>query len=161
MVPYLLDLFDVAVFAVSGALTAGRKSTELFGVVVVTVITATGAGRCATCCWTTARSSGLEDVTYLLLILGAACATLVYGRFFTPPRDSLLVADAFGLALFTFIGARTAYAAGTRNLIPIERSSFSCIINPLRASFDPLDSSCPFQAATKQAGLRPGDIRGT
>ena len=54
----------------------------------------------------------IEDATYLLVTLGAAGATLVYGRFFTPPRDSLLVADAFGLVLFTFIGARTAYAAG-------------------------------------------------
>jgi uncharacterized membrane protein YeiH len=161
VVPYLLDLFDVAVFAVSGALTAGRKSTELFGVVVVTVITAIGGGTVRDVLLDNRPIFWIEDVTYLLLILGAACATLVYGRFFTPPRDSLLVADAFGLALFTFIGARTAYAAGTRNLIPIERSSFSCIINPLRASFDPLDSSCPFQAATKQAGLRPGDIRGT
>src|SRR5918997_2528921 len=34
MVPYLLDLLDVAVFAVSGALTAGRKNMDLFGVVV-------------------------------------------------------------------------------------------------------------------------------
>jgi hypothetical protein len=54
----------------------------------------------------------LEDTPYLLVILGAAGATLIYGRFFTPPRGPLLVADAFGLALFTFIGARAAYAAG-------------------------------------------------
>lgn len=29
-----MDLLDVAVFAVSGALTAGRKNMDLFGVVV-------------------------------------------------------------------------------------------------------------------------------
>ena len=44
MALYVLDLFGVAVFAVSGALTAGRKSMDLFGVVVIAVITAVGGG---------------------------------------------------------------------------------------------------------------------
>lgn len=38
MALYLLDLFGVAVFAVSGALMAGRKSMDLFGVVVISTI---------------------------------------------------------------------------------------------------------------------------
>ena len=39
---YLLDLLGVAVFAVSGALVAGRKSMDLLGVVVIAVVTAIG-----------------------------------------------------------------------------------------------------------------------
>jgi uncharacterized membrane protein YeiH len=54
-----------------------------------------------------------------LVILAAAGATLAYGRFFTPPRASLLVADAFGLAVFTFIGAQTAHAAGAPSIIVV------------------------------------------
>ena len=42
----------------------------------------------------------------------AAGATLAYARFFRSPRHSLLVADAFGLAVFTFIGAMAALEAG-------------------------------------------------
>ncbi len=118
-----MDLLDVAVFAVSGALTAGRKNMDLFGVVVGAVITTIGGGTVRDVLLDNRPNSWIEDATYLLVTLGAAGATLVYGRFFTPPRDSLLVADAFGLVLFTFIGARTAYAAGARDLIPIERSS--------------------------------------
>lgn len=41
---YVLDLFGVAVFAVSGALRAGRKNMDVFGV-VIPVITAIGGGR--------------------------------------------------------------------------------------------------------------------
>jgi uncharacterized membrane protein YeiH len=41
---YLLDMFGVAVFAVSGALTAGRRGMDLFGVTVVAVVTAVGGG---------------------------------------------------------------------------------------------------------------------
>ena len=44
MALYLLDLFGVAVFAISGAHTVGRKSMDLFGVVVEAVLTAIGGG---------------------------------------------------------------------------------------------------------------------
>jgi uncharacterized membrane protein YeiH len=121
-----LDLFDVAVFAVSGVLTAGRKSMDLFGVVVGAVITTIGGETARDGLLDNRPNFWIEDATYLLVtLLGAAGATQAYGRFFTPPRNSLLVADAFGLVLFTFIGVRTAYAAGGQDLILIERSSFS------------------------------------
>jgi uncharacterized membrane protein YeiH len=119
MALYVLDLFGVAVFAVSGALTAGRKSMDLFGIVVVAVVTAIGGGTVRDVLLDERPIFWIEDPTYLAVILAAAGATLVYGRFFTPPRGSLLVADAFGLAVFTFIGARTAYEAGVPVIIVI------------------------------------------
>jgi uncharacterized membrane protein YeiH len=119
MALYLLDLFGVAVFAVSGALTAGRKSMDLFGVIVIAVITAIGGGTVRDLLLDEQPIFWIEDPTYLVVILAAAGATLVYRRFFTPPRISLLVADAFGLAVFTFIGAQTAYAAGVPAVIAV------------------------------------------
>ena len=119
MALYVLDLFGVAVFAVSGALTAGRKGMDLFGVVVVAVVTAIGGGTVRDVLLDERPIFWIEDPTYLGVILAAAGATLVYGRFFTPPQGSLLVADAFGLAVFTFIGARTAYEAGVPVIIVI------------------------------------------
>ena len=44
MALHLLDLFGVAVFAISGAHTVGRKIMDLFSVVVETVLTAIGGG---------------------------------------------------------------------------------------------------------------------
>ena len=41
---YLLDLFGVAVFAVTGSLAAGQKKMDLFGVVVLALATALGGG---------------------------------------------------------------------------------------------------------------------
>jgi uncharacterized membrane protein YeiH len=119
MALYLLDLFGVAVFAISGALTAGRKSMDLFGVVVVVVITAIGGGTVRDVLLNDRPVFWIEDPTYLIVILAAAAATLLYARFRRPPRASLLVADAFGLAVFTFIGAQTAYAAGVSDLIVV------------------------------------------
>lgn len=119
MALYVLDLFGVAVFAVSGALTAGRKSMDLFGVVVVAFVTAVGGGTVRDVLLDERPIFWIENPVYLGVILAAAGATLVYGRFFTPPRGSLLVADAFGLAVFTFIGARTAYEAGVPVVIVV------------------------------------------
>lgn len=119
MALYFLDLFGVAVFAVSGALTAGRKSMDFFGVIVVAVTTAIGGGTVRDVLLDRRPVFWIEDPTYLVVILAATAATILYGRFFDPPRASLLVADAFGLALFTFIGAQAAYEAGTPGLIVV------------------------------------------
>ena len=53
----------------------------------------------------------LSDVTYLYVIAAAVC-TLVYSRFRRPPHGALLVADAFGLAVFAVLGARVGLEAG-------------------------------------------------
>jgi uncharacterized membrane protein YeiH len=119
MALYLLDLFGVAAFAVSGALTAGRKSMDLFGVIVVAAITAVGGGTVRDVLLGERPIFWIEDPTYLIVIFAAAAATLIYGRFLTPPRASLLVADALGLAVFTVIGAQTAYVTGVPGLIVV------------------------------------------
>ncbi|HEX4684413.1 MAG TPA: TRIC cation channel family protein, partial [Gemmatimonadaceae bacterium] len=41
---YALDLIGVAVFAVSGALAAGRKHLDLLGVIVLALVTGVGGG---------------------------------------------------------------------------------------------------------------------
>ncbi len=119
MALYLLDLFGVAVFAIRGARTASRMCMDLFGVVVVAVITAIGGGTVRDVLLDDRPVFWIEDPTYLIVILAAAAATLLYARFRRPPRASLLVADAFGLAVFTFIGAQTAYSAGVSDLIVV------------------------------------------
>lgn len=112
MALYVLDLFGVAVFAVSGALTAGRKRMDLFGVVVIAVITALGGGTVRDVLLDRHPVLWIGDPAYLIVAVAAAGATLAYARFFRPPGPSLLVADAFGLAVFTYIGAQTAHGAG-------------------------------------------------
>ena len=116
-VVYALDLFGVAVFAVSGALAAGRKGMDLFGVMVVSTVTAVGGGTLRDVLLDNQPLFWVRDVNYLLVAFGAAALTLAYVRAFRPPRGALLVADAFGLALFTVIGARVALEAGAPALI--------------------------------------------
>jgi uncharacterized membrane protein YeiH len=109
MILYLLDLCGVAVFAVSGALVAGRKQRfDLLGVAVIAIVTAIGGGTIRDVLLDRHPVFWIEDPTYLLVILSAAALTMVYARFRQPPRSSLLIADALGLALFTISGAQVA-----------------------------------------------------
>jgi uncharacterized membrane protein YeiH len=119
MVLYILDLIGVAVFAVSGVLAAGRKRFDLLGVVVIAIVSAIGGGTFRDVLLDRHPVFWIENPTYLLVILGTAALTVLYTRFRRPPRTSLLVADAFGLALFAIGGAQVAEAQGLSGIIAI------------------------------------------
>ena len=112
----LIDLVGVAVFAVSGALAAGRKRLDLLGVVVIAMVTAIGGGTTRDLLldravfWTT-------QTRYLWVILAAALATVLWTRRLRPPERALAVADALGLALFAISGAQIAERVGLPGVV--------------------------------------------
>ncbi len=114
---YWLDLFGVTVFALSGALMAGRYKLDPFGVVVLAAVTAIGGGTIrdvilgTTVFW-------LANPIYIYVILTTALLTIILIR--RPkriPKRFLLIADAFGLALFAVLG--TAKAISLDAAIPV------------------------------------------
>lgn len=112
MLLYLLDLLGVAVFAVSGALAAGRKRLDLLGVVVLALVTAIGGGTTRDLLLDRHPIFWLADPSYLVVITAAALGTVVMARRRRPPESLLLYADAAGLALFSVAGAQIAERAG-------------------------------------------------
>ncbi len=103
---YWLDLFGVVVFAVSGALAAGRKSLDLLGVVVIAVVTAVGGGTTRDLLLNRHPVFWIADPTYLTAIIIGTLLTIWYTRHKAPPQKALLLADALGLAVFTITGAQ-------------------------------------------------------
>jgi uncharacterized membrane protein YeiH len=65
---YLLDLLGVAVFAVSGALAAGRTGLDLFGVIVIAALTAVGGGTLRDLLLDRHPIFWIADPTYLIVI---------------------------------------------------------------------------------------------
>ena len=108
----LLDLLGVAVFAVSGALAAGRKRLDLIGVIVLGLVTAVGGGTIRDVLLDRHPIFWLSDSRYVLVIVASALATVAYARWRPPPAATLLYADALGLAMFSITGARIAERAG-------------------------------------------------
>lgn len=112
MLLYILDLIGVGVLAISGALAAGRKRLDLIGVVVLALVTAIGGGTIRDVLLDRHPVVWLKDPMYLLVIVSAAFATMLYVRWRPSPERALLVADALGLALFSVTGAQIAQRTG-------------------------------------------------
>ena len=55
---YLLEHFAVSIAAITGVLAARGKQVDLFGVLVLALVTAFGGGTVAMCCSATCRCSG-------------------------------------------------------------------------------------------------------
>ena len=108
----LLDLIGIGVFAISGALAAGRKRLDLLGVFVLASVTAIGGGTVRDLLLDRQPIVWLTDATYLGVIVVSVAITFAYVRWRRPPLASLLVADALGLALFSIAGAQIAESAG-------------------------------------------------
>jgi uncharacterized membrane protein YeiH len=109
---YALDLIGVAVFAISGALAAGRKKLDLLGVIVLGLVTAVGGGTIRDLLLDRHPIFWLADSTYVLVIVASALLTVAYARWRPPPAAALLYADALGLAMFSVAGAQIAERAG-------------------------------------------------
>lgn len=108
---YLLDLFAVFVFGLSGALAADRQRMDLFGFVVIALLPGIGGGTLrdviidAPVFW-------LTDPAYLLMTLLAALLTFLAANLIERTGTWLAWADAVGLALFCVIGASKTLTLG-------------------------------------------------
>jgi uncharacterized membrane protein YeiH len=118
MIPRLIDLLGVGVFALSGALAAGRKSLDLLGVVVIAIVTAVGGGTLRDLLLDR-RVFWIADPAYLSVIVPTALLTVVLVRFRRPPEKALQLADAAGLALFTISGAHIAEESQLAGIIVV------------------------------------------
>ena len=110
-VQFLQTHFAVAVCAISGVLAGSGKKVDLFGVIVLGLVTALGGG--------TLRDVilgnpvfWLTDSYYVLNGVITSAFTFFIVRYWTVPAMGLALADAFGLALFTILGASIGLKAG-------------------------------------------------
>ncbi len=109
----------MAVCAITGVLAGKGKQLDLFGVVVLALVTALGGGTIRDLVLNLSPLFWVADPSYVHTAVGAALVTFVVARFWEMPLAVLLVADAFGLALFTMIGVEKSLAANASPTIAI------------------------------------------
>lgn len=116
---YILEHCAVAVCAITGVLAGKGKQLDLFGVVVLALVTALGGGTIRDLVLNISPLFWVADPRYVHTAVGAALVTFVVARFWEMPQTVLLVADAFGLALFTMIGVEKSLACHVSPTIAI------------------------------------------
>lgn len=115
---YSLDLLGTVVFAITGLLAARRKMLDLFGAIVIAMVTAIGGGTLRDLIigvpvfWT-------QNDIYIYIVVIAAMMLFFLARYRRLPVKLLLFLDALGLAVFTVIGTQKAMALGFSDPIAI------------------------------------------
>lgn len=127
MLVQLLDLLGVAVFAISGALAAGRKRLDLLGVMVVATVTAIGGGTTRDVLLDRAPF-WLDDPQYLVTTVVAAGITILWVRRRDPPGAALEIADALGLGFFVVGGAQIAESMELHGIIVVLMGTITAVV---------------------------------
>lgn len=115
---HYLDILGTVVFAITGLLAARRKRLDLFGAIVIAMVTAIGGGTLRDLIidvpvfWT-------QNDFYIYLVVITAIVFFFLARFRRLPVKLLVVLDALGLAVFTVIGTQKAMEYGFSDPIAI------------------------------------------
>ncbi|MEN6543280.1 trimeric intracellular cation channel family protein [Parvibaculum sp.] len=107
-----LQFIGVAAFAVSGALVAGEREMDWFGVVVLGVIVAVGGGTIRDMMLGATPVFWIVSSWYVVVASVFALATIPLMKWGIDVRRPMLIADAIGLAVFAILGTRKALDMG-------------------------------------------------
>jgi len=105
---YCLDLLGTAAFAASGALAGIRRDMDLFGVLVLGMVTATGGGTLRDLLLGDTPPFIFKDETYFYLSIITALMVFLFHRQMDFLQHPLLYLDALGLGTFVVIGTGKA-----------------------------------------------------
>jgi uncharacterized membrane protein YeiH len=101
-------LIAITAEAMSGALMAGRRNMDIFGVSVIAFVTALGGGTVRDLLLGHFPLSWTQHPHYVYLTIGAGLFTIIIAKYMNHLRRFFLVLDALGLIAFTIIGCNVA-----------------------------------------------------
>ncbi len=116
---YLLEHSGTAVAAISGALAGRGKQVDLFGVVVLALVTALGGGTLRDVILDARPIFWVADSSFVSTAAGCSLVVFFVARFHALPGRILLLADAAALALFTVIGVEKSLNAGVAPVVAV------------------------------------------
>lgn len=116
--PAWIEYSACAVGAISGVLAAEGKRIDLFGVLALALVTAVGGGTIRDICLN-APVFWLNNPAILLSATLPGLVAFLLVRFVRMPEKALMIADAFGLALFGVVGTEKALMFGASDVAAV------------------------------------------
>ncbi|CCK75545.1 MAG: trimeric intracellular cation channel family protein [Oleispira antarctica] len=108
----LAYLIAITAEAMTGALAAGRRNMDLFGVSLVAFITALGGGTVRDILLGNFPVNWTQHPQYIYLTIGAGLCTIFIAKIVHKLQQLFLVLDAIGLITFTLIGCNVGLTLG-------------------------------------------------
>ena len=105
----LLDLFGTAAFAVTGALKAVERKSDIVGIIILAAITGMAGGVIRDITFGRFPPAAIANPLYVAITIAMAVAIFFLYRAFKKHEGMFLKFDAIGLGVFTVIGASIAY----------------------------------------------------
>ena len=107
-----LWLIGILAEAMTGALAAGKKQMDLFGVVIIGCVTAIGGGNLRDMLLGNYPIIWIENAHYLIAVAAASLLTVMFAPLMRYLSRLFLAIDAVGLAVFSIVGAQKTLMLG-------------------------------------------------
>jgi uncharacterized membrane protein YeiH len=104
----IIYIIAITAEAMTGALSAGRRSMDWFGVIIIACVTALGGGSVRDVLLGHYPLTWVKHPEYLVLTCFAAFFTIFIAKWMRHLRSVFLLLDALGLIGFTIIGCQIA-----------------------------------------------------
>ncbi len=101
---YVIDILGTFAFAISGALIASDKNFDLFGVVIISFVTAVGGGMLRDILINAHPINWIGDLNYIWTIMVGVLVTYLFKSKIVFFRKTMFLFDTVGISVFTLLG---------------------------------------------------------